>query len=133
MTTTLQIIALLGAGVRLLTMIRMVQKDRPRNVTALVTACVHHFVVGTVAFPITLALCVILVPASWLIVIPFRAFKLFVRLGISIFRSVRAGQVQQQRQQSDSSAACADVKSTKCVLNIETALSQISGIEASNI
>ena len=78
--TTLQMIALLGAGVQLITMIRMVQKDRPRNVTGLVTACVHHCVVGTVAFPITVALCVVLVPASWLIVIPFRAFRLFVWL-----------------------------------------------------
>ena len=37
-------------------------------------------VVGTVAFPITVALFVVLVPASWLIVIPFRAFRLVVWL-----------------------------------------------------
>ena len=103
--TTLQMIALLGAGVQLITMIRMVQKDRPRNVTGLVTACVHHCVVGTVAFPITVALCVVLVPACWLIVISFRI--VIVLQGATIcFRSVRAvvrlvvavscsGQVQQ--------------------------------------
>ena len=68
-------------------------------------------VVGTIAFPITVALCVVLVPASWVIVVAFRALKLFVQLGATMcFHSVCAvvrivvavscsGQVQQQQEQ----------------------------------
>ena len=87
-------------------------------------------VVGLIAFPICAVLCIIIVPACWLIVLAFRALELMwwlsfgsVRFVCQLISVLCFGQVQQQHeQQSGSSAASAPTSEDETITEGEQVL-----------